>query len=323
MTNARGCAPPALKAGNTNKPAAFPAHQMADLIQVSEHCYYFSGPTQVGLVRTADDEVCLIDSGCDKSAGRAVRKALDARGWRLSAIYCTHSHADHIGANRFLSERTGCRIYAPEVECAFTRHTLLEPSLLYGGCPHNGLRSKFLMAEPSAAEPLCPEALPSSLSVLPLPGHSPDMVGYCSHEGVIYPGDCLASRATLDKYRICYIYDVAAYLRSLESLISMQAACFVPAHAEATDDIAPLARYNIEQVHAVARCILSHCRRPIGTDELLRRVADSFGISLTIGQHALVGSTLRSYLAWLCDDGRLTPSIEDNRLLWLSADSSD
>ena len=33
-------------------------------------------------------------------------------------------------------------------------------------------------------------------------------------------------------------------------------------------------------------------------------------------QYVLVGSTLRSYLAWLCDTGRLVPVFEDGMLLW-------
>ena len=33
-------------------------------------------------------------------------------------------------------------------------------------------------------------------------------------------------------------------------------------------------------------------------------------------QYVLVGSTVRSYLAWLMDAGRLSGIIEDNMLLW-------
>ena len=33
-------------------------------------------------------------------------------------------------------------------------------------------------------------------------------------------------------------------------------------------------------------------------------------------QYALIGSTVRSYLAWLKDTGRLTARFEGNLLLW-------
>ena len=73
---------------------------MYELIQVSDKCYYIQSPAKIGLVRLEGSEVCLIDSGSDKDAGRKVRQHLDANGWKLAAIYNTHSNADHIGGTR-------------------------------------------------------------------------------------------------------------------------------------------------------------------------------------------------------------------------------
>lgn len=68
---------------------------------------------------------------CSKDAGRKVRQHLDANGWRLVAIYNTHSNADHIGGNKYLQSQTGCRIYASGIEYDFTRHPILEPSFAH------------------------------------------------------------------------------------------------------------------------------------------------------------------------------------------------
>ena len=84
---------------------------MYELIAVTENSCYIQSPAKIGLVRLGDtDEVCLIDSGNDKDAGRKVRQILDAHGWKLKAIYNTHSNADHIGGNKYLQGQTGCRI---------------------------------------------------------------------------------------------------------------------------------------------------------------------------------------------------------------------
>ena len=99
---------------------------MYELTQVSGNSYYIQSPAKIGLVRLNDTDVCLIDSGNDKEAGRKVRQLLDQNGWHLTAIYNTHSNADHIGGNRYLQGQTGCRIYAPGIDCAFTRHPVLE-----------------------------------------------------------------------------------------------------------------------------------------------------------------------------------------------------
>ena len=74
---------------------------MYELIQVSENCYYIQSPAKIGLVKLNNTEVCLIDSGNDKDAGRKVRQILDFNGWKLTAIYNTHSNSDHIGCNKY------------------------------------------------------------------------------------------------------------------------------------------------------------------------------------------------------------------------------
>ena len=53
---------------------------MYELMQVSEHCYYIQSPAKIGLVKLNDTEVCLIDSGNDKEAGRKVRQILAGTG---------------------------------------------------------------------------------------------------------------------------------------------------------------------------------------------------------------------------------------------------
>ena len=47
---------------------------MFELVQISEHYYYIESPAKIGLVRQGEHDVCLIDSGNDKDAGRKVRQ---------------------------------------------------------------------------------------------------------------------------------------------------------------------------------------------------------------------------------------------------------
>ena len=289
---------------------------MYELIQVSESCYYIESPAKIGLVRLNETDVCLIDSGSDKDAGRKVRQHLDKNGWRLTAIYNTHSNADHVGGNQYLQKQTGCAVYAPGIECDITRHPLLEPSFLYGGFPPAELRHKFLMAQPSDARELTADALPEGFEILPLPGHFFDMVGFRTAEDVVYLADCLSSRETLDKYQIPFIYDVAAYLTTLETVKTMQARMFVPAHATAAEDVSQLAQYNIDKVQQVADRILTRCAQPLCSEVLLQKLFTAYGLDMTFQQYALVGSTVRSFLSWLKGEGRLTAEFADNMLLW-------
>ena len=292
---------------------------MYELNHITGNSYYIQSPSKMGLVKLNDTDVCLIDSGNDKDAGRKVRQLLDANGWHLTAIYNTHSNADHIGGNRYLQGQTKCKIYAQGIECDITRHPVLEPAFLYGGFPPKDLRHKFLMAQESDAQELTGAMLPEGFELLQLPGHFFHMVGFRSPDDVVYLADCLSSRETLDKYQIGFLYDVAAYLDTLEKVKNMQAAAFVPAHAEVTEDIAPLAQYNIDKVLEIADHMVDLCAEPAIFEELLKKLFDDYGLTLTFEQYVLVGSTVKSYLAWLKDTGRLTALFEDNRLLWRRA----
>ena len=193
---------------------------------------------------------------------------------------------------------------------------MLEPSFLYGGYPCKDLRHKFLMAQGSDAEPLTPAALPEGFALIPLPGHFFDMAGFRTPDDVVYLADCLSSRETLDKYQIGFLYDVAAYLETLEMVKGLSARMFVPAHAPAAEEIADLAQYNIDKVWEVAGRILELCREPLPFETILQRLFTAYRLTMDFQQYVLVGSTVRSYLSWLKDTGKLDAVFSDNLLLW-------
>lgn len=289
---------------------------MYELVQIASRTHYIQSPAKIGVVELGAGDVCLIDSGSDKDAGRKARQILDARAWHLRAIYNTHSNADHIGGNRYLQQQTGCKIYAPGIERDFTRHTVLEPSFLYGGFPPEELKRKFLLAQESDAEELTEEILPEGFSMIPLPGHFFDMVGFRTPDDIVFLADCLSSEATLEKYKITFIYDVASYLDTLEKVKAMQAKLFIPSHADATENIAPLAEFNIKKVNEVAQKIACLCAEPICFEHVLQRLFSDFDLTMTFEQYALVGSTVRSYLSYLKKIGEVEATFETNVLLW-------
>ena len=189
---------------------------------------------------------------------------------------------------------------------------------MYGGAPPADLKHKFLLADPSDAEYLTADALPEGFSTIELPGHFFDMVGFRTPDDVAYIADCLSSRAILDKYGIGFIYDVGAYLGTLEKLKSMKARLFVPAHAEPAEELAPLAEYNIAKTREVADRICDFCREPICFEELLKKLFDAYGLELNFEQYVLVGSTVRSHLVHLREQKRIQAVFSENRLLWKS-----
>ena len=290
---------------------------MYELMHLSGNTYCIQSPTNIGLVKLNDKDVCLIDSGNDKDSGRKIRQILEANNWNLTAIYNTHANADHIGGNKYLQGQTKCKIYAPGIDCAFTNFPILESSFLYGGYPCKDLRHKFLLAAQSNAETLTENELPDGFEVIKLPGHFFDMVGFRTPDDIVFLADCLSSKNILEKYRISFIYDVSSYIKTLEMVKNLQAKMFVPSHAAITEDIAELAQYNIEMVYEIAEKIVSLCKEPVSFEVILQRLFIEYGLTMNFEQYVLVGSTVRSYLAWLKDTDKLNVLFENNMLLWM------
>ena len=102
----------------------------------------------------------------------------------------------------------------------------------------------------------------------------------------------------------------------MEKVQKIDAKLFIPAHADPTENIIPLARLNINKVYEIADTILDICREPKGFESILQALFERYQLTMTFEQHALVGSTVRSYLTWLKEQGGLQVEIDNNRLLW-------
>lgn len=278
---------------------------MYELIKITEKCYYIDCPAKIGVVRTDNNSVIFIDSGSDKDAAKKALKAVGEEALIPKAIYNTHSHADHIGGNRFLTEKLGISAYAPKTEWALANYTLLEPSYLWGAAPPNELKCKFLLAESSNTLALSNSALPDGISAIDLPGHYFDMVGYLTDDGVFYIADSLSSEQTIQKYGLTFIYDVGKYLDTLELLKHSTASVFVPSHAPVTDDIVPLANYNIAKVNEIAERVLDYTKTPIGFDDMLSRIFEDYSLRMDTKQYSLIGATLKAYISYLESLGRI------------------
>ena len=291
---------------------------MYELVMLTEKTGYIDCPAKMGVFLSEPDKAVLIDAGNDKDAGKKALKVLDANGWQLQAVINTHLHADHIGGNKLLQNRTGCAIYGPSIVSAVAAHPVLEPSLLYGGYPPKQLRNKFLMAEASDVKPLEDADLQAlgGLRIVLLPGHSMDMIGVRTPDNVVFLADCVSSEETTRKYHVNFQYDIAKALETLDYIETLEADWFVPAHAAPCKDIRPLAEANRAKMNEVAELLLSLCGGGVCFEDILADVFAHYGLEMNLGQHALVGSTIRSYLAYLADAGKIALDIQHNRLVF-------
>jgi len=288
---------------------------MYELIALKNDSFYVQSPSNVGIYRVGGEAI-LIDGGNSPDAAKKALKSVAELGLSLRAVIATHHHADHIGGCALLQERTGCKVYCGKEAMGFLTHPKLNAGILFSAEPPKELRSKFFLAKPSTCEDIELAPLPEGMEILRLDGHSVGQFGVKTPDNVWYLGDSVSGERVLDKYTVSYLYDVRAFLESLDKLEIIEGDFFLPAHDTHTDDIRPLVRKNREKVFEVMEKVLSVCKEPATFENILRRLFIDYGMQMSVSQYALIGATLRAYLTYLSDEEKLVAEPGEGELLW-------
>ena len=286
-----------------------------ELIKIGEKTYYIKNPTNIGIYKVDDRNIYLIDSGNDKDAAKKILKIVEEQGWNIKGIITTHANADHIGGNKYIQDKTNCEIFACGIEKSFTEFPILEASFLYGGFPFKELRNKFLLAKESVVTKT-EKDFPKGLEPIKLNGHFFDMIGIKTDDDVYFLADSLFSKETINKYHLFFIYDIKEYLNTLEILSKLNGRLFVPSHCEVTENIEELIKLNKEKIYEILDKIYVMCKSRITFEEILKNIFDEYNLSMNANQYVLVGSTIRSYLSYLNDEGKISFDFENNKMYW-------
>lgn len=73
-----------------------------------------------------------------------------------------------------------------------------------------------------------------------------------------------------------------------------------------------------KKLFEIADRLISICNIPLNFDLILQKVFTEYNLMMNFEQYVLVGSTVRSYLSWLKDTGKIKAYFECNQLLWQS-----
>lgn len=283
-----------------------------ELIKLGEKTYYIKNNTNIGIYKLNDKDVVLIDSGLDESVGRKILRIINENNLCIKYIINTHSHADHTGGNKFIQDRTGCKIYASEVECDITNHPILEPTYLYGSYPFKDLRCKFLEAKESNCDKLIDI---EGLEYFTLKGHSFDMIGIKTSDKVYFIGDSLFNENTINKYHISFLNNIEDFISSLDKLSELNGV-FVPSHGEVSNDIASLIKLNKDKTYEILDKIKSLCDKCITLEDIVKSIFDTYSLQMNLTQYYLISSTIKAYLSYLIDSNQIEYEFIDNKMYY-------
>ena len=232
-----------------------------------------------------------------------------------SCIINTHTHIDHIGGNEFLMRKYGIPAYCTDYDMAFAHYSELEAAYMNGGYPAEKLRTIFAHPGMIGFRSIEKET-PDGIDWTYLPGHSFGMIGIRTSDDIWFLGDSYLSRSFLKQYTFGFIYNVEAYIDTLKKLKEFKGALFVPSHGIIETDIVPSLEQNLRSVTEMCGMICETCREYRGQDEILQQMYERLRMHARPAQHALLSSTVKSYLTYLQDRNKLECRFVDNIMKW-------
>ena len=307
------------------------------IINISDCIYYISGPTNIGIIEEqlsdTKSNLYMIDSGCNTEDGKRIfteiTEYFSQKDITIKAIINTHSHADHCGANNYIQQKTNCEIWITENEQGSLINPFLQPIISWGGNPLPEINSSYYVAEKTVPNKIINtnEKLTLNngikLSFINLPGHYFEMIGIlCENDNkkILFASDGIFGRKNIGKYWIPFLYDVKEFKNSLDIISSLNADFCIPGHGEPTSQIEETVELNKIAIISNEQCILEALKHKNQTQEdILKYVADKNEINLHIAQYMLIGCTIKAYLTFLYNEGKISYHIKENKMYWCKA----
>lgn len=259
-------------------------------------------------------DMVMIDSGYRESP--ELLAWLREEGKRVAAVLCTHIHVDHIGNNGMLQREFGAKIYVTEREFNVQQERFSSDdkiSFEWMG------REKYFFGDSGRYETT---VIPSSVSgrkktlaicgadfeIVPLPGHSPDHVGFETPDGVLHIGDAMMSDMVLKKSKVPYEMNISKTLNTLEKIARLDHPYLVASHRAVipNEDIAAIAQANIDYHNDMLDEIERRLNGWQEMDKFITEVIGNRGVRMRLTRNIVwLPVAVKSYIDHLIREGRV------------------
>lgn len=277
---------------------------------------YYSAFSNVGVIRTGDSEVVLIDTCDHPRMVKGLDRLLGAKNLSVKTAIDTHCHADHIVGNKYFQDKYGCRLLASAGERFFIENPDLEAKFYYAGIDAEKKCNPFAVVESTVPEIITADNTPEGFEIISLPGHSFDMIGVRTSDDVVFLADAVLAKRTWEEHKLPFFYNINSSIATLEEIKNMKAKLFVPSHDAPTENVAELAEYNIKCMKERKELAYDICEG-LSFDGVFAAFIEGLDIRLVTSKYPMYAVMVRNFLQSLVEDKAIYAKLEDgNRLIY-------
>jgi glyoxylase-like metal-dependent hydrolase (beta-lactamase superfamily II) len=291
--------------------------------QISGNTWCLNGHQLIPIYRTDTTHCIMMDTGAQAMREEIVR-TLDEAGITPIGLLCTHTHFDHFGNAKYLSQRYHCPVALPLGEAEICRTAASVKSHLFV------FTAGQIASDPQMADIPClvdhvirPEETDTMFRgvvfrVLHTPGHSMDHVSYITPDNVCYGGDALMCGRSLAVSKLPYAFNFRQSLETLELFRGLDCTHLVLAHSgivqgpfdALVDENRDVMLAQFDQV----RQLVDH---PMSAESICKAVCEHMGVKVPTPEKAQsLERFLRPYLECMVDDGTHELVVVDNVLCY-------
>ncbi|WBW96141.1 MBL fold metallo-hydrolase [Oceanirhabdus sp. W0125-5] len=281
--------------------------------------YMISAPTNIGIYTFKNKDALIIDTGTGKAFGKKILKIINENQLKGRYIINTHNHSDHCGGNSFIKENCpNLLIYASYEERLLIENYELGAFITYGGNSIEKMKDKNKFSKvDNTIEQGKLELNNKAFEVISLPGHTSDGIGIITPDNVAFLGDSIFSESILKKYSLAYVFNIEAFLDSLEKIKSLSCQKYVLGHGDKVyndEEMKELIEINRNNIYKYEKEICDALNNPMTQEDLMEHIFILNDLNLNQKQYYLNRTTMNGYITYLLNKEKIESTIESGKL---------
>lgn len=293
---------------------------------VKGNSFYIRGGTNTGVYIFKDKSALIIDPGLPGVRPRNIIRDLEKEGITIKWMINTHEHNDHYGAGYQFKEK-----YSNIVNMSsFYSKLYIDNPILFSTQIMGGNTNEFFdnilitknmknVSIDKVVEPGKVDINGEYIEIIDLKGHTKGSIGILTKDKVIFLGDMLVGEDILYKFDLLFIFDIEAYLSSLDLLKIIDFEYAVLGHCKkelSKNEILDLAKKHEQCVNKYLNQIRDIIKIPKSLEGILKVILNKNNLSYNYKEYHFFKFTLVGMLSYLIKLGEIEYNIESGEILY-------